>query len=40
LSAMHERVRMLGGSLHICSRKGGGTRTTFTVPLHEGGNRE
>jgi len=40
LSAMHERVRMLGGVLDIWSRKGVGTRTTFTVPLHEGGDRE
>lgn len=39
LSAMSERVRMLGGSLDIWSQKGAGTRTTFTVPLNEGENR-
>jgi PAS domain S-box-containing protein len=35
LSAMHERVRMLGGSLEVWSRKGTGTRISFTVPLNE-----
>jgi len=35
LSAMNERVRMLGGSLDVWSHKGTGTRISFTVPLHE-----
>jgi two-component system sensor histidine kinase UhpB len=35
LSAMNERVRMLGGSLEVWSRKGTGTRISFTVPLNE-----
>lgn len=33
LSAMNERVRMLGGSLDIVSRKGSGTTTSFRVPI-------
>jgi PAS domain S-box-containing protein len=39
LAAMYERTRMLGGSLDIWSQEGSGTRTTFTVPLDEGGYR-
>jgi signal transduction histidine kinase len=39
LSAMYERVRILGGSLDIWSEKGTGTRITFKVPLDERGNR-
>ena len=32
LSAMEERVRMLGGDFAVWSRKGKGTRITFRVP--------
>jgi PAS domain S-box-containing protein len=32
LTAMHERTRMLGGSLNIWSRDGQGTRITLVVP--------
>ncbi len=39
LATMNERVRMLGGSLHLMSQKTGGTRITFTVPP-DGGNAE
>jgi PAS domain S-box-containing protein len=39
LAAMHERARMLGGSLDIWSKQGEGTRVTFTVPLQDGGNQ-
>jgi len=35
LSAMNERVRMLGGSLAVQSSRGEGTRISFTVPLNE-----
>lgn len=38
LPAMDERVRMLGGSLDIWSRKGEGTRITFTIPIERKGN--
>jgi signal transduction histidine kinase len=37
LSAMHERARMLGGSLEVWSQEGMGTRITFEVPF---GGRE
>ncbi|MCK9294627.1 MAG: PAS domain S-box protein [Desulfobulbaceae bacterium] len=33
LSAMHERVRMLGGALKVESRKEQGTSISFTLPL-------
>lgn len=39
LAAMHERARMLGGSLDIWSRKGAGVRITFAFPVHEGRNK-
>ena len=35
LSAMNERVRMLGGSLDIKSDRGEGARISFTMPLPE-----
>jgi signal transduction histidine kinase/CheY-like chemotaxis protein len=34
LSAMEERIYMLGGSFNIWSQKGQGTRITFTIPTH------
>ena len=39
LAAMHERARMLGGSLDIWSQEGAGTRITMTIPLNHGGDR-
>jgi signal transduction histidine kinase len=35
LTSMEERVRLLGGSMDIWSRKGKGTRLTFSVPIKE-----
>ncbi|MEW6289643.1 MAG: PAS domain S-box protein [Thermodesulfobacteriota bacterium] len=34
LSAMNERVRMLGGSLEVLSSKGKGTTISFSIPLN------
>jgi signal transduction histidine kinase len=34
LAIMRERARMIGGSLEVCSRKGEGTRISFSVPIH------
>ncbi|MFH1215074.1 MAG: PAS domain S-box protein [Pseudomonadota bacterium] len=39
LSAMNERVRMLGGKLDIVSHKGSGTTISFRVPLKPAGER-
>ena len=39
LAAMHERTRMLKGSLDIRSHRGTGTQITFSVPLDDGGSR-
>ncbi|MBI5603724.1 MAG: sensor histidine kinase [Deltaproteobacteria bacterium] len=36
LTAMDERARMAGGALHLMSRKGKGTKITFTVPVKKG----
>jgi PAS domain S-box-containing protein len=33
LTAMHERIRMLGGLIHILSHEGAGTKIFFSVPL-------
>jgi PAS domain S-box-containing protein len=35
LSAMYERIRMLGGDLAIDSQRGQGTKIAFTVPSHQ-----
>jgi PAS domain S-box-containing protein len=37
LAAMHERARMLGGSLKVESKEGTGTRVFFSIPLDEKG---
>jgi signal transduction histidine kinase len=34
LAALHERARMLGGSLEITSRMGAGTRITCNIPVN------
>jgi signal transduction histidine kinase len=34
LVSMVERIEAIGGSLHVCSRPGAGTRVTATVPAH------
>jgi PAS domain S-box-containing protein len=39
LVTMNERVRMLGGSLHLMSQEVGGTRIAFAIPA-DGGNAE
>ncbi|MBL7212887.1 MAG: response regulator [Desulfobacteraceae bacterium] len=35
LTAMEERVRLLGGSMNIETKKGKGTKVTFSVPIME-----
>jgi PAS domain S-box-containing protein len=40
LAAMHERIRMLGGSLYILSDEGTGTKVIFSVPLSLGEKEE
>jgi len=35
LAALHERARMLGGSLEIWSRPGAGTRITCNIPVNQ-----
>jgi two-component system, NarL family, sensor histidine kinase UhpB len=37
LAILNERVRMLGGSFQIFSRKGEGTRLSFWIPAQETG---
>jgi len=37
LTTMNERVRMMGGLFALRSRKGEGTRITFTIPVENGG---
>jgi len=36
IAAMHERVRMMGGSLEMISREGSGTVITFNIPINRG----
>jgi len=37
LATMNERARMLGGSFHLWSEEGKGTRIRFSIPLNKGG---
>ena len=39
LSAMDERVRMLGGQLEVSSQRNQGTTISFIIPIEKGGNR-
>jgi two-component system sensor histidine kinase UhpB len=39
LPTLSERIRMLGGSLHLWSEEGKGTRISFTIPVEEGETR-
>ena len=36
LSTLSERIRMLGGSLHLWTQEGKGTRISFTIPIEKG----
>jgi signal transduction histidine kinase len=36
LAALHERARMLGGTLKVWSQTGRGTKMTYTIPLPSG----
>jgi PAS domain S-box-containing protein len=40
LATMDERARMLGGSVHLWSEEGKGTRIRFSIPLKNGGIRQ
>jgi len=40
LAAMHQRIRMLGGSLYIMSNKGTGTKMFFSIPLSNKGKEK
>jgi signal transduction histidine kinase len=35
LTTLSERIRMLGGSLHVWSEEGKGTRISFTIPIEK-----
>jgi two-component system sensor histidine kinase VicK len=35
LPTLSERIRMLGGSLHLWSEEGKGTRISFTIPIEK-----
>jgi signal transduction histidine kinase len=37
LATMNERARMLGGSFHLWSEEGKGTRIRFGIPLNKAG---